>query len=64
MSKVKFNAAQTVGKFENEEGETKYNYLSLGVVLENEEGHLSLKLNAQPLPNQKGEVWINLYPIK
>ena len=64
MSKVKFNAAQTVCIFDNEDCETKYNYLSLGVVLENEEGHLSLKLNALPLPNQKVEVWINLYPIK
>lgn len=64
MSTVKFNAVQTVGSYQNEQGETKYNYLKLGVVVENGEGQLSLKLNALPLPNKKGEVWINLYQPK
>ena len=64
MSKVKYNVAQTLGSFKNEAGEKKYNYLNLGVVIEKENGHLSLKLNALPLPNEKGEVWVNLYPVE
>ena len=62
MSKLKYNVAQTTGSYENEKGEKKYNYINLGVVLEKENGHLSMKLNALPLPNEKGEVWLNLYP--
>ncbi|TXN37738.1 hypothetical protein FVB32_05465 [Flagellimonas hymeniacidonis] len=62
MSKVKFNVVQTTGTFKNEKGEAKNRYQQVGVVFENEEGHLSMKLNSYPLPNEKGQVWINLFP--
>ncbi|MEO2050272.1 MAG: hypothetical protein ABGX00_00795 [Allomuricauda sp.] len=64
MSKVKYNVAQTIGSYKSETGEKKYNYLNLGVVIEKENGHLSMKLNALPLPGEKGEVWLNLYPTE
>ncbi|NJB38111.1 MULTISPECIES: hypothetical protein [Flavobacteriaceae] len=54
---------QTVGKYTNSKGEEKTQYQDLGTVFENEKGYESIKLTALPLPNEKGEVWINLYPI-
>lgn len=63
MSTAKFRVVQTTGTYENKEGDTKKNYQEVGVVFENEKGHLSMKMSAYPLPNEKGEVWINLYPI-
>ena len=64
MSTPKFRAVQKTGTYENAKGETKNNYQDLGVIFENDKGHLSLKLNALPLPNDKGEVWINLFSMK
>lgn len=61
---AKLKAVQTVGTYENKKGEKKNQYQEIGVVFENENGHLSLKLNALPLPNAKGEVWVNLYPFE
>lgn len=63
MSTPKFRAVQKTGTYENAKGETKNNYQDLGVIFENDKGHLSLKLNALPLPNDKGEVWINLFSM-
>jgi hypothetical protein len=63
MFTAKFKVVQTTGTFKNDEGKTKKAYQEIGVVFENEKGHLSLKLNAYPLPNAKGEIWTNLYPI-
>lgn len=62
MSSVKFRAVQTTGTFKNDEGETKKSYQEIGVVFETENGHLAMKLSAYPLPNEKGEIWVNLYP--
>lgn len=64
MSSAKFKVVQKTGSFENNEGEKKNVYLELGVVFENDKGHTSMKLNAIPLPNEKGEVWMQLFPIE
>lgn len=61
--KRKFNAVTVTGTYEDKDGNKKNNYLKIGVVLESENGHLKLKLNALPIPNEKGEIWINLFPI-
>lgn len=63
MSTVKFRVVQTIGSYEDKEGNTKNSYQEVGVVFENEKGHVSMKMNAYPLPNEKGEVWLNLFPI-
>ncbi len=63
MSKAKFRAVQKTGTYQNAEGDNKNSYIELGVVFENEKGHLSMKLHALPLPNETGEVWMNLFPI-
>lgn len=60
----KFNAVTVTGSYEDKEGNKKNNYLNVGAVLENEQGHLDLKLDAYPVPNAKGEVWIKLFPVK
>lgn len=54
---------QKTGEYENKEGEKKNNYIEIGIVFENEKGYESIKFNALPLANEKGEVWMNLYPI-
>jgi len=59
----KFNAVVVTGTYQKEE-ETKNSYMNVGVVLENEQGHLDLKLDAYPLPNKNGEVWIKLFPVQ
>ena len=59
----KFNAVVVTGTYQKEE-ETKNSYMNVGVVLENEHGHLDLKLDAYPLPNKNGEVWIKLFPVQ
>ena len=59
-STVKFNAVVATGTYQKD-GETKYSTLKIGVVLENEKGHLDLKLDALPIANAKGEVWIKLF---
>jgi len=63
MSKATLRVVQKTGTYENGKGETKNNYQDLGVVFESDKGYLSMKLNALPLPNEKGEVWLNLFPI-
>ena len=64
MSIAKFKAVQKKGTYKTEKGETKTSYQEIGIIFENEKGHLSQKFNALPLPNEKGEVWLNLFPIK
>lgn len=64
MSKPIFRVVQKTGSYENGKGETKNNYQDLGVVFENEKGYQSMKLNALPLPNEKGEVWMNFFPME
>ena len=62
MSKATLKVVQATGTFKN--AKEKTNYIELGVVIENEKGYQSMKLNALPLPNEKGEVWLSLFPIK
>ncbi len=62
-AKAKFNVSQVTGTYKNDSGEDKTSYQNLGVVFENEKGHLDMKLNALPLPNAKGEVWVKLFEI-
>ena len=63
-STAKFRVVQTTGTYENGNGEKKNNYQEIGVVLENEKGYLSMKMNVLPLPNKEGEVWLNMFPIE
>ena len=46
----------------NKDGETYW--FKLGVKFLWDDGKESIKLDALPLPNEKGEVWMNLYESK
>jgi len=45
---------------EGKEGKTYW--MKLGYAFEKEGKISSIKLDALPLPNEKGEVWLNLFP--
>ena len=63
-STAKLRVVQKTGTYKNAKDETKNNYQEVGIVFESEEGYLSMKLNALPLPNKEGEVWLNMFPIE
>jgi hypothetical protein len=59
MKKV-YDAVVVVGEYEDRKtGQTKKQYRTVGAVLQNDEGRLSLKLEMVPLVNFNG--WINFY---
>lgn len=59
MKKV-FDAVVTVGEYEDRQtGKKKYQYRTVGAVLQNDDGRMSLKLELIPAVNFSG--WINFY---
>lgn len=60
MKKV-YDAVCTIGKYTNNKGEEKNRYITVGAVLEGDNGGLSLKLDAVPT-NFNG--YINFYVPK
>lgn len=62
--KVKYDCVVTTGEYNDAKGDKKYSNLTVGVVFEDEKGGLDMKLNAYPLPNGKGDVWIKLFERK
>jgi hypothetical protein len=61
MKKV-YDAVVVTGKYTDGSGKERNRYLTVGVVLENEHGHLSMKLEAIPVVGFSG--WINFYRPK
>lgn len=60
--KKRYDAVVVTGKYTDNSGKEKNRYLTVGAVLENEHGHLSLKLEAIPVVGFNG--WINFYAPK
>jgi hypothetical protein len=59
MKKV-YDAVVVVGEYEDRQsGKTKKQYRTVGAVLQNDDGRLSLKLETIPVVNFNG--WINFY---
>lgn len=59
MKKV-YDAVVTVGEYEDRQtGKTKKQYRTVGAVLQNDDGRMSLKLELIPAVNFNG--WINFY---
>jgi hypothetical protein len=59
MKKI-YDAVVTVGEYEDRQtGKTKKQYRTVGAVLQNDDGRLSLKLELIPAVNFNG--WINFY---
>ena len=50
-------------KYEKD-GEEKTRWRNLGVAFEKEGKITSIKLEALPIPDKNGEVWLNIFPQK
>lgn len=57
------NVSIVTGTYEKE-GETKNRYLQIGTLFERvgKPGHV-IKLDALPIPNADGQIWMNVWPI-
>lgn len=53
-----YDAVVSTGKYTDQSGKEKNRYLTVGAVMQNDEGRMSLKLEAVPV-NFNG--WINFY---
>ena len=63
MATKKYDAVATVGEYKNRDGDTKKRYVNVGAVFENDDGHLSLKLETIPVgPNWSG--WVSFFVPK
>jgi hypothetical protein len=62
-SHKKYDAVATIGEYTDRSGEKKKRYQNIGSVFENEDGRLSLKLDAIPVgPEWSG--WISFFEPK
>ena len=53
----------TVGKYKDQSGEEKKRYITVGSAFTDEEGRISIKLDACPVsPEWSG--WLSLYPVE
>ena len=52
------------GTYQDQQGQEKARFAKIGSWFENEQGQLSVKLEALPLPDPKGEVWLKLFTKK
>lgn len=58
--KKKFDAVATVGKYTDKQGNEKKRYVTVGAVFQDDQGRMSLKLDAVPCsPDWSG--WISFY---
>lgn len=48
-------------KYKDAQGQEKTKYTKIGAWFENDQGQLSAKLEALPIPDQNGECWIKLF---
>jgi hypothetical protein len=59
----KYDAVATVGKYTDKEGNEKKRYVTIGAVFEDNQGRISLKLDAMPCsPEWSG--WVSFYEPK
>ena len=57
---VKYEATVATGKY-TKDGQEKTRWMKIGVMIERQNGKMALKLDALPLPNDKGEIWIEMF---
>ena len=48
-------------KYQDNQGQEKTKYTKIGTWFENDQGQLSVKLDALPMPDEKGECWLKLF---
>jgi hypothetical protein len=62
MAKITHDIVATLGEYRNREGETKKRYTNVGKAFMDDQGRISLKIDAIPVgPEWSG--WLSLYPI-
>lgn len=62
-SKRTHDVTATIGEYTNAAGETKKRYQNCGSAFTDEQGRVSIKLDAVPVsPDWSG--WLSLYPVK
>lgn len=59
----KFDAVATIGKYTDRQGNEKKRYVTVGSVFEDEQGRLSLKMDAVPVGGEWSG-WISFYEPK
>jgi hypothetical protein len=59
----KYDAVATIGEYTNKQGEKKKRYLTVGAVMEGNDGRMALKLDALPT-NPEWSGWIAFYEPK
>lgn len=59
----KYDAVCTIGKYTDRQGNEKKRYVTVGSVFEDEQGRLSLKLDAVPV-GQEWSGWVSFYEPK
>jgi hypothetical protein len=58
--KKKYDAVATVGKYTDREGNEKKRYVTIGAIFEDDQGRMSMKLDAVPCsPDWSG--WVSFY---
>lgn len=48
-------------KYKDQQGQDKTKYTKIGAWFENDQGQLSVKLDALPMPDENGECWLKLF---
>ena len=57
---LKYEANVATGKY-TKDGQEKTRWMKVGAVIERSSGTMAMKLDVIPLPNEKGQVWIELF---
>lgn len=63
-SKRTHDVVATVGKYKTRSGEEKKRYLNVGSAFTDEQGRVSILLNAVPTAGADWSGWLSLYPVK
>lgn len=63
MTKKVYDVVATVGEYTTKSGEKKKRYMTVGACFQNEQGRMSIKLEAVPV-GQDWSGWLSLYEPK
>lgn len=57
------DVSATIGEYKDAQGNTKKRYINVGSAFTDEQGRVSIKLDAVPV-NPEWSGWLSLYPVK
>jgi len=64
MSKV-YDVVCSTGSYIGQDGQEKQRWMNIGAVFKNDQGRVSIKLDAIPVrTNEKGELWLSCFVPK